>query len=134
MQSTTQLELQALPLGPFDDSITLDDPPPFEGWEPSAEQIRDERERAPLPTQFNKGNITLPFEADIQYPVRDAANNGPDNKAPGVWVPGGLVSFCVTFPRPNLQDTESKHADELGSGADCGRVPLQTFRVIPQTP
>ncbi len=40
-----------LPVNRFDESITLDDPKPFEGWEPSprqiaewSAQIREERE------------------------------------------------------------------------------------------
>ncbi len=44
-----------LPVNRFDESITLDDPKPFEGWEPSPAQIaewsaiiRDEREAEKL--------------------------------------------------------------------------------------
>ena len=41
MSPTTSNELQALPLRHFDESVGLDDPRPFEGWEPSPRQIRE---------------------------------------------------------------------------------------------
>ena len=50
-----KLIADALPVNRFDESITLDDPRPFEGWEPSPGQIaewsaiiRDEREAEKL--------------------------------------------------------------------------------------
>ena len=55
MNPTTNSEADSLPMDQFDESIELDDPRPFEGWEPSpaqierwALQIRDEREAMKL--------------------------------------------------------------------------------------